>query len=98
MPQNKPELGEEVAGRALDAQEMRHLTDDGDADETLDEASHHRGGDEGGDPAHTRRAEKQEEGADQDCEGRGERIELCSSLHRDSAYCQRRNQTCRGVW
>ncbi len=61
MLQHEPELGEEVAGRAVDAKQMRHLADDGDAYQALDEPSHHRRGDEGGHPAHAQRAEQQEE-------------------------------------
>ena len=42
MPQHEPEFGEEVAGRAVDAQQMRHLANDGDAYKAFDEPSHHR--------------------------------------------------------
>jgi hypothetical protein len=60
MLQHEPEFGEEVAGRAVDAQQMRHLADDRDAYEAFDEPAHHRCGDEGSHPAHAQRAEEQE--------------------------------------
>ena len=97
MLQHEPELGEEVAGGAVDAQQMRHLADDGDADEAFDEPAHHRRGDEGRHPAHAQRAEEQEEGADQDREGGGERIEVRRALRRDGAHGQRGDQAGRGV-
>jgi hypothetical protein len=88
LPEHEPEFGEEVAGSALDAQQMRHLTNDGDAHKTFDEPAHHRGGNEGGHPAHAQRAKEQKEHPDQDCQSRGERIELHSSLRRDGAHGQ----------
>src|SRR5258708_36941413 len=97
MLQDEPEFGEEMTGRALDAEEMRHLADDGDAYEAFDEAAHHRRGDEGSHPAHAQRAEQLEEGSDQDREGGGQRVELRSSLYRDGADCQRRDQAGRSV-
>src|SRR5216683_1493003 len=97
MLQNEPEFSEEITSRALDAQQMRHLADDGDAYEALDEPAHYRRGEEGSHPAHAQRAEQQEEGSDQDREGGGERVELCSSLYRDGAHCQRRDQAGRSV-
>jgi hypothetical protein len=97
MLQHGPELGEEAAGRAADAQQMRHLPDDRDADETFDESAHHRRGDEGCHPAHAQRPEQQEEGADQDCEGGSERIEFGSALRCDSAHGQGGDQAGRGV-
>src|SRR5271169_5976709 len=97
MPQYEPEFGEEVAGRALNAEQMRNLADDGDAYEAFDEPAHHRCGDESSDPAHAQRAEEQEKGADQDCEGGSERIELRSSLYRDGPHGQRGDQASRGV-
>jgi hypothetical protein len=70
----------------VDAQQMWHLADDGDAYETFDEPSHHRCGDEGSHPAHTQCAEEQEKDTDQDCEGGSERIEVCRALYRDGAH------------
>ena len=90
-------LAKKLPDVPLDAQQMRHLADDGDADEAFDEPAHHRRGDEGRHPAHAQRAEEQEEGADQDREGGGERIELRSSLRRDGAHGQRGDQAGRGV-
>jgi hypothetical protein len=70
MLNNEPEFGKEIAGCALDAEQMWHLANDGDAYKAFDKPSHHRRGDESSHPAHAQRAEEQEEGADQDCEGR----------------------------
>ena len=97
MLQDEPEFVEEVAGRAVDTQQMRHLADDRDADKSLDESPHHRRGDEGRHPAHAERAEEQEEGADQDREGGGERIEVRRALRRDGAHGQRGDQAGGGV-
>jgi hypothetical protein len=97
MLQYEPQFGEEAAGRAVDAQQMWHLADDGDAYETFDEPSHHRCGDEGSHPAHTQCAEEQEKDTDQDCEGGSERIEVCRALYRDGAHSQRGDQPCRSV-
>src|SRR6266478_8395727 len=66
MLEHEPKFGEEVAGRAADAQQMRHLANDGNAYEAFDEPPHHRRGDECGDPPHAERAEEQEENPDQD--------------------------------
>ena len=65
MLNNKPEFGEEIAGCALDTQQMWHLTDYGDADEALDKSSHNRCRDEGSHPAHAQCAEQQKKGTDQ---------------------------------
>jgi hypothetical protein len=56
-----------------------------------------RRGDEGSHPTHAQRAEQQEEGADQNREGGGERIELRSSLYRNGPHGQRRDQASRSV-
>src|SRR5262247_3605850 len=53
MLQHVPELGEKVAGGAAHAQQVRHLPDDRDADEALDETPHDRRGDEGRQPTHS---------------------------------------------
>src|SRR5260370_5462208 len=97
MLQIEPEFGEEITRRALDSQQMRHLADDCDAYEAFDEPAHHWRGNERSQPAHAQRAEQQEEGSDQDGEAGGERVELRSSLYRDGAYCQRRDQAGRSV-
>src|SRR5712692_6717324 len=97
MLQNEPEFGEEMTSRALDAQQMRHLADNGDAYEAFDEPAHHRRGDEGSHPAHAQRAEQQEEGSDQDREAGGERVELRSSLYRDGTHRDRKDQAGRSV-
>src|SRR2546430_8002353 len=44
MLEHEPKFGEEVAGRAADAQQMRHLANDGHAYEAFDEPPHHRRG------------------------------------------------------
>ena len=77
--------------------QMRHLADDGDADQAFDEPPHHRRRDERSHPAHAQRAEEQEEGADQDGKGGGERIELRTALRRDGAHGQRGDQAGGGV-
>src|SRR6516164_11723529 len=87
-----PDFSEEVARDALDAKQMRHLTDDGDIDKSFDEATHHRGGNEGGNPAHPHDAKKKEKNADQDSEGGGKRIVVRGALNGDGAHGQRRNQ------
>ena len=86
--QREPEFGEKIAGGAGDAQQVRHLADDRDAHEPLDEPAHHRRRDEGGHPAHAQHAEEQEEEADQNCESGGEHVEFGGSLHRDSGHGQ----------
>src|SRR5271166_1531944 len=98
MLQHEPELGEEVAGRAVDAKQVWHLADDGDAYQALDEPSYHRRGDEGSHPTHAQRAQQQEESADQDRESGGVLIELRSSLYSDRADRQRGDQAGRGIW
>src|SRR5215813_3276311 len=42
MLQHEPQFGEEVAGRAVYAQQVWHLADDGDAYKAFDKPSHHR--------------------------------------------------------
>ena len=76
----------------MDTQQMWHLADDRDADKSLNEAPHHRRGDEGRYPAHAERAEEQEEGADQNREGGGERIEVGRTLRHEGTHGQRGDQ------
>ena len=92
MLQDIPDFGEEVARDALDAKQMRHLADNSDINKSLDEATHHRCGNEGSHPAHAHDAEKKEKNADQHCEGGGKRIVVRGGLNGDGAHSQRRNQ------
>src|SRR5215469_16529974 len=73
---------------------MRYLADDRDAYQALDEPPHHRRRDEGSHPAHAQRTEQQEEASYKDCKGRGQRVEIRSSLHRDAAHGQCGDQAC----
>src|SRR3974390_3486057 len=61
MLQDMPKLREKVARGAADAKQMRHLADDGDVDETFNEAPHDGCGDEARDPPHTHDAKREEE-------------------------------------
>ena len=97
MLQQRPQLLEEVARSAGDAQQVRHLSDDGDPDQAFDESPHHRRRDEGRDPAHPQRAEQQEEDSDEDGERGGQRVEVGGALRRDGAHRQRRDQPGGGV-
>jgi len=71
MLQNMPELGEEVTRRTADAKQMRHLANDGDVDETFNEAPHDGCGDKACDPPHPHDAERQEKESDQYGQGGG---------------------------
>src|ERR1700722_16384535 len=95
--QDVPKLREEVAGRAADPEKMRHLAHDGDVDQPFDEATHHGCGDEARDPTHTYDSKTEEEEADQNGEGRGQRVEFRRSLRRYGANGHRRDQTSRSV-
>ena len=95
--QDVPKLREEVAGRAADPEKMRHLADDGDVDQPFDEATHHGCGDEARDPTHAYDSKTEEEEADQNGEGRGQRVEFRRSLRRYGANGHRRDQTSRSV-
>jgi hypothetical protein len=92
MLKHGPKLGEEVAGGAADTQEVRHLSDDGHQDKALDESAHHGRGYKGCHPAHAQRAEQQEKCANQNGEGRRERIEARGSRRCDGSDGQRGNQ------
>ena len=98
MLQQEPEFRKEIARRPADTQQMRHLANDRDADETFDESPHYRRGNEGCHPAHAQRAKEQEDGTDQDGEGRGQCIEVGRTLSRDRAHGQGRDQAGGGVW
>jgi hypothetical protein len=52
MLQDIPKLGKKVAGRAGDAKQVRHLADDGDIDETFNEAPHNWCRYKAGHPSH----------------------------------------------
>jgi len=97
MLQDIPGFREKVARRAADAKQMRHLADNGDVDETFDEAPHDRRGDKTGHPPHAHDSKRKEENADQDSEGGGERIKFRSTLGCDGANGHRRDQTSSGV-
>ena len=97
MQQQEPKFRKEIARRPADPQQMRHLANDRDEDETFDESPHHRRGNEGRHPAHAQCAKEQEDGTDQDGQSRGQCIEIRRTLSRDGAHGQGRDQAGRGV-
>src|SRR5215510_4982064 len=97
MLQDMPKFREKITRYAADAEQMRHLSDDGDVHETFNEAPHNGCGDKAGYPPHAQDSKSEEKNADQDSEGRSKRIELRSSLGRDGADGHRGDQTCRGI-
>jgi hypothetical protein len=72
---------------------MRHLADDGDVDETFDEAPHNRCGDKACHPAHAHESECKEKNANQDSEGGGQRNIVRGTLGCDGADIQCGDQT-----
>jgi hypothetical protein len=84
--QHMPGFGEKVAGHAVNTQQVRNLANDGDVDETFNEAAHDRRGDEAGDPAHAQNSKEEKEQADQNGERGGKRVEVCSALSCDRAH------------
>jgi hypothetical protein len=66
-----PKFGEKVTWGAPDTEQMGHLADDGDIDQSFNEASHDRRGDESGHPAHAHDAEKEQKRSDQNSKGGG---------------------------
>ena len=56
------------------------------------------GRDKTGHPAHAHNSKKKEKNADQDSEGRSERIKVRSTLDCDGADGQRGDQTSGGIW
>src|SRR6516225_3261580 len=92
MLEDVSEFSEKIARGACYAKQMRHLTDDGHINKSFNEATHHRRGNECGQPAHPHDAEKKEKNADQDSEGGGKRVVLRGALSCESAHGQRGNQ------
>ena len=78
--QDMPELREKVTRSTADAKQMRHLADDGDLDETFNEAPHHGCGNKACHPPHANQSKGEEKYADQNGEGRGERVEVGGPL------------------
>jgi hypothetical protein len=76
---------------------MRHLADNGDVDETFDEAPHNGCGDKACHPPHAQDSKSKEKGANQDSEGGGKRIKVRGTLSGDGADGQCRDQTSSGV-
>src|SRR5215469_81124 len=97
MLQDIPELREKVARCAADAKQMRDLADNGDVHKTFNEAPHNWCKDKAGYPSQAHNSKRQEKNADQDSEGRGERIKSGSALGGHNADSQRRDQTRSGI-
>src|SRR6516164_7691596 len=93
MLEDISEFSEKIARGPWYAKQMRHLADDGHINKPFDEATHHRCGNEGGQPAHPHDAKQKEKNANQDSEGRGKRVVLRGALSSESAHGQRGNQT-----
>src|SRR5262245_64786577 len=97
MLQDMPKLRKKVTRGAADAEQMRHLSNDGDVDETFNETPHNGCGNKAGYPPHAHDPKRKEKNTNDYGEGGGESIEFWSSLARDGADGHRRDQTCRGV-